>query len=133
MNKEERDFRKLGLKIDYGTPDEPAIVVMIMERKDGKGVVTREFIPEQAMQFAYDLGTKTQNDPKTAGIAIERDDGGIEMVALPPDGAMQLAQGMMQMANKAKMLNEEKGFILKDEFKNKKPFVYKNVRKGTFT
>ena len=43
---------------------------------------------------------------------------------------MQLAEGVMKMAMKAKMVNEEKGFILKDEFKNKKPFVYKERRHG---
>jgi hypothetical protein len=105
---------------------------MAIERKDGKGIVTRELIPEQAMQFAYDLGWKTQNNPKTAGIAIERQDGEIEMVALPPDGAMQLAEGIMKLAMKAKRLNEEKGFILKEEFKRKMPFEYKDVKKGTF-
>lgn len=131
-NEEKLDIRKLGLKIEYGDPDEPSSVIMAIERKDGKGLVTREFIPEQAMEFAYDLRIKTQNDPKTAGIAIEREDGGIEMIALPPDGALQLAEGMMQMAMKAKRLNEEKGFILKEEYRGKKPFIYKDVKKGTF-
>ncbi len=130
--KKEDHFRKLGLKIEYGNPDEPASIMMIIDRKDGKGIAIREFIPEQAMQFAYDLGSKTENDPKTAGIAIEREDGEIEMVALPPEGAIQFARDLMKMAFKAKELNEEKGFYLKDEYKGKKPFIYKDVKKGTY-
>ncbi len=34
------------------------------------------------------------------------------MVALPPEGAMQLAENMMGMAVKARQLNVEKGFII---------------------
>lgn len=137
MEKERRHIgkegvRQLGLSIQYGAPDEPNLIVMSMEREDRNGFVSRQFIPEEAAEFAYDLGMKTQNDPKTAGIAIERQDGEIEMVALPPQGAMQLAENMMGMAMKARQLNEEKGFILKDQYKGKKPFVYKDVKKGTF-
>ena len=137
MEKERRQMgkkgvRQLGVSIQYGDSDEPNLIVMTMEREDRNGFVSRQFIPEEAMEFAYDLGMKTQNDPKTAGIAIERQDGGIEMVALPPEGAMQLAENMMGMAMKARHLNEEKGFILKDEYKGKKPFIYKDVEKGTF-
>lgn len=124
--------RQLGVSIQYGGPDKPNLIVMSIEREDRNGFVSRQFFPEEAMEFAYDLGMKTQNDPKTAGIAIERQDGEIEMVALPPEGAMQLAENMMVMAMKARQLNEEKGFILKDEYKGKKPFVYKDVKKGTF-
>jgi hypothetical protein len=137
MEKERRQMskegiRQLGVSIQYGDPDEPNFIVMSMEREDRNGFVSRQFIPEEAMEFAYDLGMKTKNDPKTAGIAIERQDGGIEMVALPPVGAMQLAENMMGMAMKAIHLNEEKGFILKDEYKGKKPFIYKDMKKGTF-
>jgi hypothetical protein len=144
MEKERRRMgkegvRQLGISIQYGDPDEPNLIVMSIEREDRNGFVSRQFIPEEAMQFAQDLGMKTYNDPKTAGIAIEREDGKIEMVALPPEGAMQLAENMMGMAMKARHLNEEKGFILKDEYKGKKPFVYKDVddskmllKKGTF-
>ena len=136
MNKEIEDdieesqirIRRFGVKLDYGMPDEPAFIVMVMERKDGKGIVSRRLIPEQAMEFAYDLGTKTQNDPKIAGISIEREDGEIETVALPPDGAMLLAEDMVQMAIRAMQLNYKKGFILKNEFKNKKPFIYKDLK-----
>jgi hypothetical protein len=130
--KKEGHFRRLGLKLEYGSPDEPASIIMAIDRKDGKGIAIREFIPEDAMQFAYDLGTKTESDPKTAGIAIEREDGEIEIVALPPEGAIQLAQDLMKMAFKAKELNEEKGFYLKDEYKGKKSFIYKDVKKGTY-
>jgi hypothetical protein len=132
MEKERRHMskegvRQLGVSIQYGDPDEPNLIVMSIEREDRNGFVSRQFIPEEAMQFAYDLGMRTQNDPKTAGIAIEREDGKIEMVALPPKGAMQLAENMMMMANKARHLNEEKGFILKDQYKGRKSFVYKDV------
>lgn len=137
MEKERRlmikeGVRQLGVSIQYGDPDEPNMIVMSIEREDRNGFASRQFIPEEAAEFAYDLGMKTQNDPKTAGIAIEREDGEMEMVALPPEGAMQLAENMMMMANKAIHLNEEKGFILKDEYKGKKPFIYKDVKKGTF-
>lgn len=126
MSKE--GVRQLGVSIQYGDPDEPNLIVMTMEREDRNGFVSRQFIPEEAAEFAYDLGMKTQNDPKMAGIAIERQDGEIEMVALPPQGAMQLAENMMGMAMKARQLNDEKGFILKDEYKGKKPFIYKDVK-----
>ncbi len=116
--------RQLGVSIQYGDPDEPNLVVMSIEREDRNGFVSRQFIPEDAMEFAYDLGDKTQKDPRTAGIALERKDGEIEMVALPPEGAMQLAENMMGMAVKARQLNVEKGFILKEEYKGRKPFVY---------
>lgn len=119
--------RQLGVSIQYGDPDEPNLIVMSMEREDRNGFVSRQFIPEEAAEFAYDLGMKTQNDPKTAGIAIERQDGEIEMVALPPQGAMQLAENMMGMAMKARQLNEEKGFILKDQYKGRKPFIYEDI------
>ena len=144
MEKERRQIgkegvRQLGVSIQYGDPDEPNLIVMTMEREDRDGFVSRQFIPEEAIEFAYDLGMKTQNDPKTAGIAIERQDGEIEMVVLPPEGAIQLAENMMGMAMKARQLNEEKGFILKDQYKGKKPFIYKDVKnskvlskKGTF-
>jgi len=137
MEKERRRMgkdgvRQLGLSIQYGDPDEPNLIVMSMEREDRNGFVSRQFIPEEAAEFAYDLGMKTQNDPKTAGIAIERQDGEVEMVALPPEGAMQLAENMMGMAMKAIQLNEEKGFILKDQYKGRKPFIYKDIEKGTF-
>ena len=125
-------IRQLGISIQYGGPDEPNLIVMTMEREDRNGFVSRQFIPEEAIEFAYDLGTKTQNNPKTAGIAIQRDDDEIEMVALPPEGAIQLAENMMGMAMKAAHLNEEKGFILKDKYKGRKPFIYKDVKKGTF-
>lgn len=136
MEKERRrigkdDVRQLGVSIQYGDPDEPNLLVMSIEREDRKGFVSRQFVPEEAMQFAYDLGMKTQNDPKTAGIAIERQDGKIEMVTLLPEYAIQLAENMMGMAMKARQLNEEKGFILKDQYKGKKPFIYKDVKKGT--
>lgn len=124
--------RQLGVSIQYGDLDEPNLIVMSIEREDRKGFVSRQFIPEEAMEFAHDLGMKTQNDPKTAGIALERQDGKIEMVALPPEGAMQLAENMMGMAMKARQLNVEKGFILKDQYKGRKPFIYKDVEKGTF-
>ncbi len=124
--------RQLGISIDYGSPDEPNLIKMTMEREDRNGFVSRQFTPEEAMEFAYDIGMKTQNDPKVAGIAMERDDGKVEMVALPPDYASQFAEGMMRMAMKAQHLNKEKGFIIKDEFKRKKPFIYKDVEKGTF-
>jgi hypothetical protein len=124
--------RQLGVSIQYGDPDEPNFIVMTMEREDRNGSVSRQFIPEEAMEFAYDMGMKTKNDPRTAGIAIEREDGEIEMVALPPEGAMQLAENMMRMAMKAIHLNEEKGFILKDEYKGRKSFIYKDVEKGSF-
>lgn len=127
------NIRKLGIRIDYGiSEEEPAIIVMEMERKDGKGIVKREFIPEQAMNFAYDIGTKTKNNPKTAGIAIQREDGEIEMIAMPPESALQLAENMMIMAMKAKIVNDEKGFILKEEFKNKKPFIFSDLGDHTF-
>lgn len=126
MSKE--GVRQLGVSIQYGDPDEPNLIVMTMEREDRNGFVSRQFIPEEAAEFAYDLGMKTQNDPKMAGIAIERQDGEIEMVALPPQGAVQLAENMMGMAMKARQLNDEKGFILKDEYKGKKPFIYKDVK-----
>jgi hypothetical protein len=137
MEKERRQMgkegvRQLGVSIQYGDLDEPNLIVMSMEREDRNGFVSRQFIPEEAMQFAYDMGMKTQNDPKTAGIAIEREDGEIEMVALPPEGTMRLAENMMGMAMKAKQLNEEKGFILKDQYKGRRPFIYKDVKKGTF-
>jgi len=132
--------RKLGISIQYGGPDEPNFIVMTMEREDRNGSVSRQFIPEEAAQFAYDIGTKTQNDPRTAGIAIEGEGDKIEMVALPPEGAMLFAENMMRMALRAIQLNKEKGFILKDEYKGKKPFIYKDVsnskmlsKKGTFT
>lgn len=136
MEKERRQMgkkgvRQLGISIQYGNLYEPNYIVMTMEREDRNGFVSRQFIPEEAEQFAYDLGMKTQSDPKTAGIAIEGEDGEIEMVALPPEGAIQLAENMMMMANKARYLNEEKGFILKDEYKGHKPFVYKDVKKRT--
>src|SRR3990167_10725903 len=105
-----KDVRQLGVSIQYGATDEPNLIVMTMEREDRNGFTSRQFIPEEAMEFAYDLGMKTQNDPRTAGIAIEREDGEIEMVALPPEGAMRLAEHMMGMAMKARHLNEEKGF-----------------------
>ncbi len=124
--------RQLGVSIQYGDPDEPNLIVMSIEREDRNGFVLRQFIPEDAMEFAYDLGDKTQKDPRTAGIALERKDGEIEMVALPPEGAMQLAENMMGMAVKARQLNVEKGFILKEQYKGRKPFVYKDVEKGTF-
>lgn len=124
--------RKLGVSIQYGGPDEPNFIVMTMERED-KNAVLHQFIPEEALQFANDIGMKTQNDPRTAGIAIEGEDGKIEMVALPPEGAMLLADNMTRMAIRAMYLNEEKGFILKDEYKRKKSFIYKSVEKGKFT
>lgn len=125
--------RKLGISIQYGGPDEPNFIVMTMEREDRNGSVSRQFIPEEALQFANDIGMKTQNDPRTAGIAIQGEDGKIEMVALPPEGAMLLAENMTRMAIKAIHLNEEKGFILKDEYKGKKPFIYKSFEKGACT
>lgn len=125
--------RQLGISIQYGGPDEPNFIVMTMEREDRNGYVSSKFIPEEALQFAHDIGMKTQNDPRTAGIAIEREDGEAEMVALPPEGAMLFAENMMRMAVKAIHLNEEKGFVLKDEYKRKKSFIYKDVAKGTFT
>jgi hypothetical protein len=123
--------RKLGISIQYGGPDEPDLIVMTMERADRNGYVSRQFIPEEAVQFACDIGMKTQNDPRTAGIAIEGEDGKIEMVALSPEGAALLAENMTRMSIKAIHLNEEKGFILKDEYKGKKSFIYKSVEKGT--
>lgn len=127
-----KGVRQLGLSIQYGDPDEPNLIVMSMEREDRNGFISSQFIPEEAIQFAYDIGMKIQNDPKAAGIALEREDGEIEMVVLPPEDAMRLAENMMGMAMKARSLNVEKGFILKDEYKEKKPFVYKDVEKGTF-
>ena len=138
MEKERRQMgkngvRQLGVSIQYGSTDEPNLIVMSIEREDRNGFVLRQFIPEDAAEFAYDLGMKTQNDHKTAGIAIEREDGGVEMVVLPPEGAMQFAENMMGMAMKAIHYNEEKGFILKEQYKGRKPFIYKDVKKGTFT
>jgi hypothetical protein len=137
MEKERRQIgkdgvRQLGVSIQCGDSDEPNFIVMTMEREDRNGSVSRQFIPEEAMQFAYDIGMKTKNDPRTVGIGIERKDGEIEMVALPPEGAMQLAENMMRMAMKAIHLNEEKGFILKDEYKGRKSFIYKDVKNGIF-
>ncbi len=57
--------RQLGVSIQYGDPDEPNLVVMSIEREDRNGFVSRQFIPEDAMEFAYDLGDKTQKDPRT--------------------------------------------------------------------
>ena len=134
MEKERRQtskkkVRQLGVSIQYGSLDEPNLILMSIEREDGNGFVSRKFVPEEAIEFAYDLGMKTQNDPKMAGIAIEREDGKIEMVALPPESAIQLAENMMGMATKASILNEEKGFILKEQYKGKKPFIYKDINK----
>lgn len=131
IEKDGGHFKKLGISIEYGITDEdPNYVILAIERSDGKGVVMRQFPPEHAAEIAKDIIIKTKKDPRTIGLSIEREDGEEEMVAIPPDGAIKLAEHMMKVALKAKILNDQKGLRLKEEYIDADFFEYRDRRKG---